>query len=336
MAKKYRVAVVGATGVVGREIISVLEERKFPVETLVPLASARSAGMTIEFNGEHVDVKELKEDSFKDIDFALFSAGGSISEKFAPIAAKAGAVVVDNTSFFRMHDDVPLVVPEVNAHHLKNHKGIIANPNCSTAQLVVALKPLHDAAKLKRIVISTYQSVSGAGKEAMQELEHHSRATLSGGTSTPEKFPKEIAFNVIPQIDTFTENGYTKEEMKMINEIKKIMGDSSLEVTATCVRVPVFIGHSESVNVTTEKKLTAAEARALLEKAAGVEVVDDPSQKEYPTPRDCAGKDPSYIGRIREDVSHPNGLAFWCVSDNLRKGAALNAVQIAEALIQQG
>lgn len=332
---QFVVAVVGATGVVGKEIIDILEQRKFPVKTLKPLASERSAGTSVHFNGQFVEVEVLTEHSFEGVDYALFSAGGSISEKFAPIAAKAGAVVIDNTSHFRMDKDVPLVVPEVNPHAIKEHKGIIANPNCSTAQMVLALKPIHDAATIKRIVVSTYQSVSGAGKEAIMELEDHARASLSGATPDPSVFPHEIAFNVIPQIDVFTENGYTKEEMKMINETKKILGDDSIQVTATCVRVPVFISHSESVNIQTEKKLTAKQVRDLLTAMPGVAVMDDPSKGEYPTPRQASGKDDTFIGRIREDVSVPNGIELWCVSDNLRKGAALNAVQIAE-LVAKG
>jgi len=331
--KKYTVAVVGATGVVGREMIQVLEARKFPVGTLVPLASERSAGSTVAFNGEHVEVKVLKADSFKGIDYALFSAGGSISKEFAPLAAQQGAVAIDNTSHFRMHEDVPLVVPEVNAHALKNHNGIIANPNCSTAQMVMALKPIHDAARIKRIVVSTYQSVSGAGKAAITELENQTRNSLSGISFENKVFTHPIAFNLIPQIDTFLDNGYTKEEMKLILETKKILGDDTIEVTATAVRVPVFIGHSESVNIQTEKKLTVAQVRALLKEMPGVTVLDDTSKHEYPTPREIAGQDNVFVGRIREDLSQPNGIELWCVGDNLRKGAALNAVQIAEALI---
>lgn len=333
MTKEYKVAVVGATGVVGKEIIDILQERNFPVSQLLPLASERSAGSTVEFNGDRVKVEVLNENSFEGVDYALFSAGGSISKEFAPHAVKSGAVVIDNTSHFRMDNDVPLIVPEVNAHAIKGHKGIIANPNCSTAQLVVALKPLHDAATIERVVISTYQSVSGAGKEAIVELEKQSRASLGGQPTNPEVFPTEIAFNVIPQIDVFLENGYTKEEIKMIEETKKILEDQSIQVTATCVRVPTFISHSESVNVQTKKKLTAQDVTKLLTEMPGVEVKDNPAELDYPTPRFASGKDESFIGRIREDVSHPNGIDFWCVSDNLRKGAALNAVQIAEACI---
>jgi len=332
--KHYTVAVVGATGVVGREIIATLEQRKFPVGTLIPLASQRSLGQNVEFNGQSIPVQVLTADSFEGVEYALFSAGGSISEKFVPEAIKRGAVCIDNTSHFRMHTDVPLVVPEVNGHALKNHKGIIANPNCSTAQMVMALKPIHDAATIKRIVVSTYQSVSGAGKEAMAELEQQSRVNLAGSTAAPEVFKKSISFNLIPQIDSFTESGYTKEELKMINETKKILEDDSIAVTATCVRVPVFIGHSESINIQTAKKITAAQVRDILSKFPNVEVMDDPANGIYPTPKEIAGTDPTYIGRIREDLSIENGIELWCVADNLRKGAALNAVQIAEYLIK--
>jgi aspartate-semialdehyde dehydrogenase len=332
--KHYTVAVVGATGVVGREIIATLEQRKFPVGTLIPLASQRSLGQNVEFNGQSIPVQVLTPDSFEGVEYALFSAGGSISEKFVPEAVKRGAICIDNTSHFRMHTDVPLVVPEVNGHALKNHKGIIANPNCSTAQMVMALKPIHDAATIKRIVVSTYQSVSGAGKEAMAELEQQSRVNLAGSTAAPEVFKKSISFNLIPQIDSFTESGYTKEELKMINETKKILEDDSIAVTATCVRVPVFIGHSESVNIQTAKKITAAQVRDILSKFPNVEVMDDPANGIYPTPKEIAGTDPTYIGRIREDLSIENGIELWCVADNLRKGAALNAVQIAEYLIK--
>ncbi len=332
--KKYTVAVVGATGVVGREMIQVLESRNFPVGTLVPLASERSAGAEVEFHGKHIEVKVLNKDSFDGVDIALFSAGGSVSAEFAPIAAKSGAVAIDNTSHFRMFPDVPLVVPEVNAHAIKGHKGIISNPNCSTAQMVLVLKPFHDAGIIERVVVSTYQSVSGAGKEGMNELESQSRKTLSGMEIECKKFPHPIAFNLIPQIDSFLENGYTKEEVKMIEETKKILGDPSIQVTATTVRVPVFVGHSESINIQTKRKLSVAQVRELLSVMPGVEVMDDPSKLIYPTPRETAGRDEVFVGRIREDLSHPRAIDLWCVSDNLRKGAALNAVQIAEAWMQ--
>ncbi|MGE4169551.1 MAG: aspartate-semialdehyde dehydrogenase [Candidatus Margulisiibacteriota bacterium] len=335
--KQYTVAVVGATGVVGKEILSVLEERHFPVGKLVPLASAKSAGTTVQFKGEHIEVQELKETSFEGVDFALFSAGGAISKLFVPIAAQSGAIAIDNTSYFRMHADIPLVVPEVNGAILKdgNHS-IIANPNCSTAQMVVALKPIYDAVGIDRIVVSTYQSVSGAGKKALDELENHARLSLSGGSPDPSVFSHPIAFNVIPQIDVFVDNGYTKEEMKLIEETKKIMGDDSIAVTATAVRVPVFISHSEAVNIQTKQKISAKQVRELLQNAPGIEVMDDPATNTYPTPRQASGKDDVLVGRIREDLSIPNGIELWCVGDNLRKGAALNAVQIAETLVHYG
>ena len=333
--KKYNVAVVGATGVVGKELIQILADRQFPVDELRPLASKRSIGASVEFNGEHIAVQELTHDSFDGINYALFSAGGSISNEFAPSAVQAGAIVIDNTSHFRMDPDVPLIVPEVNHQALSSHKGIIANPNCSTAQLVVALKPIHDRFTIKRIVVSTYQSVSGAGKAAMDELESHSRHSLNGVKTKPSAFPHSIAFNIIPQIDVFLDNGYTKEEMKMIQEIKKILNDESIKVTATCARVPVFMSHSESVNIETKTPITVEEVRALLDAAPGVTVCDDPSTQTYPTPRDTAGKDDVYIGRIRADISVENGIELWCVADNLRKGAALNAIQIAEVLVKE-
>ncbi|GAB4259804.1 aspartate-semialdehyde dehydrogenase [Deferrisoma sp.] len=336
MKREYNVAVVGATGAVGTEMIRVLEERGFPVAELRPLASARSAGTEVRFRGEAVRVAELTEGSFEGIDIALFSAGGSVSARFAPAAAAAGAVAVDNTSHFRMEPDVPLVVPEVNPHAIAGYtkRGIIANPNCSTIQMVVALKPLHDRARIRRIVVSTYQAVSGTGKRAIEELERQSRELLNFREPTRGVYPHQIAFNCLPHIDVFLENGYTKEEMKMVNETKKIFEDDSVRVTATTVRVPVFYGHSEAVNVEFEQKITADEARALLEAAPGVVVVDDPKANRYPMPIDAAGKDPVYVGRIREDESIENGLNLWVVADNIRKGAALNAVQIAEILIR--
>ena len=332
----YTVAIVGATGVVGREMIQILESSQFPVKKLIPLASQRSAGATLSFCGNHIDVSVLTESSFEGVDIALFSAGGSISAQFAPIAARAGAIVIDNTSHFRMDPNVPLIVPEVNAHALKNHNGIIANPNCSTAQLVVVLKPIHDKASIKRVVISTYQSVSGAGKEGIGELESQSRISLNGGEISAKKFQHPIAFNLIPQIDVFLDNGYTKEEMKMIQETKKIMEAPHLNLTATAVRVPVFVGHSEAINIQTTHKLSATDVRNVLSASPGIVVWDDPSKNLYPTPRQTAGTDPVYVGRIREDISQENSIDLWCVSDNLRKGAALNAVQIAQELINQG
>ncbi len=337
MKRSYNVAVVGATGAVGTEMIRVLEEREFPVAELRPLASARSAGTEVRFRGDEVRVQELADQSFEGIDIALFSAGGSVSARFAPAAAAAGAVVVDNTSHFRMEPDVPLVVPEVNPHAIAGYKarGIIANPNCSTIQMVVALKPLHDRARIRRVVVSTYQAVSGTGKRAIEELERQSRELLNFREPTRQVYPHQIAFNCLPHIDVFLPNGYTKEEMKMVNETKKIFEDDSVRVTATTVRVPVFYGHSEAVNVEFEEKITAQEARELLEAAPGVVVVDDPAENLYPLAVDAAGKDPVYVGRIREDESVENGLNLWVVADNVRKGAALNAVQIAEILIRE-
>ena len=330
----YRVAVVGATGAVGAEMIAVLEERKFPVETLLPLASARSAGETVVFQDQDITIEELTKDSFAGIDIALFSAGAEVSRKYAPIAAKAGAVVIDNSSAWRMDKEVPLVVPEVNPHDLEHHGNIIANPNCSTIQMVVALKPLHDRVRIKRIVVTTFQAVSGTGKEAMDELMDECRDLLSFRAAEPKVYPYQIAFNCLPHIDDFLPSGYTKEEMKMVNETRKIMGDASIQVTATTVRVPVYVGHSEAVNIETEQKLTANEARALLSTAPGVVLYDDPEHTIYPMPLDVAGKDDVYVGRIREDESIPNGLNLWVVADNLRKGAATNAVQIAELLVR--
>lgn len=330
----YVVAVVGATGAVGNEMIAILEEREFPVESLRLFASERSEGVELEFKGRKIPVETLKEDSFKGIDIALFSAGAERSKIWAPIAAQSGCVVIDNSSQWRMDPDVPLVVPEVNAHDLKWHKGIIANPNCSTIQMVVALKPIHDAAKIKRVVVTTFQSVSGTGKKAMDELLQQTTDLLNFRPIQKNVYPHQIAFNVLPHIDKFLENGYTKEEMKMVNETKKIMGDNSIRVTATTVRVPVFRGHSESVNIETEKKLTAEDVRKVLSTAPGIAVLDEPEKNIYPLPIDCAGKDPVYVGRIREDESIESGINIWIVSDNLRKGAALNAVQIAEELIR--
>jgi aspartate-semialdehyde dehydrogenase len=335
--KKYNVAVVGATGAVGNEMVSTLEQRKFPVKKLTLLASARSIGKYITYKGEEIPIEELKEDSFKGIDIGLFSPGGSVSAKFAPIAASSGCVVIDNTSAFRMDPDIPLVVPEVNEHAIARYKkrGIIANPNCSTIQMVVVLKPLHDAAKIKRVVVSTYQAVSGTGKKAIHELEQQVLAIYNNKRIENKVYPWQIAFNVLPHIDSFLENGYTKEEMKMVNETKKIMEDESIKVTATTVRVPVFYGHSESVNIEFEKDLSPDKARKLLKKAPGVKVVDDPAKNKYPLAIHAAGKDETFVGRIRRDESVPYGLNMWVVADNIRKGAALNAVQIAEVLIQK-
>jgi len=335
--KEFIVAVVGATGAVGNEMIETLAQRKFPVRSLKLLASERSLGVSLCYKGEDVPVDVLDENSFKGIQIALFSAGGSISEKFAPIAARDGCVVIDNTSAFRMDPDVPLVVPEVNAHAIKDYKKrrIIANPNCSTIQMVVALKPLHDAARIKRVVVSTYQAVSGTGKKAIYELETQVRALFNNEAVEKKVYPHQIAFNCLPHIDVFLENGYTKEEMKMVNETKKILEDDTIQVTATTVRVPVFYGHSESVNVEFEKELTPDAARKLLEKAPGVKVVDDPKKNLYPLAIYAAGKDETFVGRIRKDESVKYGLNLWVVADNIRKGAALNAVQIAEILAEK-
>jgi aspartate-semialdehyde dehydrogenase len=333
---QYNVAVVGATGAVGEQMREVLEERQFPVGELRLLASERSAGQFLPFQSKQIRVEILNEDSFTDIDLGLFSAGAGVSAKYAPIAVRAGAVVVDNTSFFRMEPDIPLVVPEVNAKEIGDYKnrGIIANPNCSTIQLVVALKPLHDAARMKRIVVSTYQSVSGAGRKAMEELSQQVAALFNGKEIEKEKFPHQIAFNCIPHIDAFMDDGYTKEEWKLINETRKILNEPLLPITATTVRVPVFCSHSESVNVETERKLTATQARGLLREAPGIVVADEPQADVYPMAIDAVGKDATYVGRIRDDDSVANGLNLWVVADNLRKGAALNAVQIAEILIR--
>lgn len=330
----YTVAVVGATGAVGAEMVEVLEERKFPVEALIPLASLRSVGGTVSFRGSEVPVQVLTRESFRGTDLALFSAGSDISKEYAPVAAQAGTVVIDNSAAWRMEKDVPLVVPEVNAKAVHRHRGIIANPNCSTIQMVVVLKPLHDAARITRIVVTTFQSVSGTGKEAMDELVTECKDLLSFREPRPKVYPYQIAFNCLPHIDDFLATGYTKEEMKLVHETRKIMGDESIRVTATTVRVPVYVGHSESVNIETEQKLTANEARAILSTAPGVLVYDDPAHRIYPMPLDVAGKDDVYVGRIREDESIRTGLNLWVVADNLRKGAALNAVQIAELLIQ--
>lgn len=334
-AKNPRVAVVGATGAVGREMLEVLAQRDFPASEVVPFASARSAGSKVEYKGAELTVRELKEDSFAGFDLALFSAGGSTSEKFAPLAAKAGCVVVDNSSAWRMDPKCPLVVPEVNPNDLSWHKGIIANPNCSTIQMVVALKPLHDVAKIKRVVVSTYQAVSGTGQKAITELENQVAKLMNGKEAECKVYPYQIAFNCLPQIDVFMDNGYTKEEMKMVLETKKIMGDDSIRVTATTVRVPVFYGHSESVNIETEKKLTAEEVRQILASAPGIMVEDFPEKQIYPMAINAAGQDDVFVGRIREDESIDNGINMWIVADNIRKGAALNAVQIGEELIRR-
>jgi aspartate-semialdehyde dehydrogenase len=332
----YNVAILGATGVVGQEMLKTLMTRKFPVNELKLLASSRSAGTTVTYDGKSYPVEEATPEAFKGVDIVLASAGASISEKLAPHAVAAGAVVIDNTSHYRMDPNVPLVVPEVNAHHLDKHQGIIANPNCSTAPLVVVLNELRKLAPLKRVVVSTYQSVSGAGKEAMEELREQTRGVLAGEKPQPEHIKHPIAFNLVPAIDAFLDNGYTKEEMKVTNESRKILDEPNLAVTATAVRVPVYICHSEAVNVEFEQPVTVEAARAQLAKAEGIQLMDDPANHVYPRPMECAGQDDTFVGRLRHDVSHPNGLNFWLVSDNLRKGAALNAIQIAEAMVARG
>ncbi len=336
--KRWRVAILGATGLVGETMIKVLEERKFPVSEFYPLASNRSLGKDVSFNGKRYSVIDVDGFDFSKADIGLFSAGGEVSAVYAPKAAAAGCVVIDNTSEFRYQDDIPLVVPEVNPHAIAQYKtrGIIANPNCSTIQMVVALKPIHDAVGIERINVCTYQSVSGAGKEAVQELADQSIELLSGrGPVKPKIIAKQIAFNCVPQIDKFQDNGYTKEEMKMFWETQKIMESPAIRVNATAGRVPVFFGHSEAIAIETTRKITAAEARALLRKAPGVEVLDERKPGGYPTAAtEAANHDTVFVGRIREDVSHERGLNLWVVSDNIRKGAATNSVQIAEILVR--
>lgn len=331
-----KIAVVGATGNVGREILNILDERMFPCDEVVALASRKSMGRELSYGDKTLKVKNLETYDFSDIDIALFSAGSKISEKWGPIAASAGAIVIDNSSFWRYHDDVPLIVPEVNPDDIKYYKkrGIIANPNCSTSQLVVVLKPLHDFAKIKRVVVSTYQSVSGAGNAAMEELFNQTKGIFVNQVAEPENFTRQIAFNVIPHIDIFHDDGFTKEEWKMLSETKKII-DKSIKLTATCVRVPVFVGHSEAVNIEFEKSISPEKARAILRDSPGVMLVDDPEDEKYVTPIECVGDYATFVSRVREDISVKNGLAMWVVSDNLRKGAALNAVQIAELLLNK-
>jgi len=332
----FKVAVVGATGNVGREMLDILAERSFPADDVVALASRKSQGVEASFGDKTLKVKALDHYDFSDIDICLMSAGSGVSKEWSPKIAAQGAVVIDNSSCWRYDADVPLVVPEVNADAVAGFRkrGIIANPNCSTTQLVVALKPLHDRAKIKRVVVATYQSVSGAGKDAMDELFEQTKAVYTIGEIETKKFPKRIAFNLIPQIDVFMEDGYTKEEWKMVAETKKIL-DPKIKLTATCVRVPVFIGHSEAVNVEFEQPITVEEAHEILRSAPGCLVVDKHEPGGYVTPYECAGEDATYISRVREDATVEHGLSFWCVSDNLRKGAALNAVQIAECLINR-
>ena len=331
----YRVAVVGALGAVGTEMIKTLEARNFPISTLIPMDIPELAGRKVKYKGADVEVRAAVKGAFKDVDIALFSAGADASLVLAPIAASEGAVVVDNSSAWRMDPGVPLVVPEVNPDAVDAHKGIIANPNCSTIQMVVALKPLHDAYKIKRIVVSTYQAVSGGGGPAMRELEAQAGQYVRGEELKVSVFSRQILFNAIPQIDVFLDNGYTKEEMKMVHETHKIM-DPTIQVSPKAIRVAVFRGHSESINIETEKPIELAEARRLLEKAPGVKVMDDPSTLVYPTALDADGQDAVYVGRLRSDPTVPNGLNMWVVSDNLRKGAALNAVQIGELLVKKG
>ncbi len=349
MSDEYSVAVVGATGAVGKTMIKVLDERDFPIKEIKFLASERSEGKKIRFKGEEIIVQKLDHDSFSGVDIALFSAGASRSLEFAPSAAKAGAVVIDNSSAWRMDPEVPLVVPEVNPHAIAQYKkkGIIANPNCSTIQMVVVLKPLYDYSKIKRIVVSTYQAVSGTGQKAIDELEEEVKQwVIKGCGNEPGKskgyvgefeykaYPHQIAFNCLPHIDVFEPNGYTKEEMKMVNETRKILEDDSIMVSATCVRVPVFFGHSESVNVQFESQIELDKVRDILKEASGVTVLDEPSEAIYPMAIEAEGKDDTFVGRIRKDISQDNGIDMWIVADNIRKGAATNAVQIAEKLIE--
>ena len=332
--KKYNVAVVGATGAVGEEMRLVLEERKFPVEKLSLFASSRSAGKEYKYKEEKVVVRELKDDSFSGIDIALFSGGDEVSKYFAPLAVQQGTIVIDNGKYFRMDPQVPLVVPEVNPDDLKKHKGLIANPNCSTIQMVVALKPIYDEAGIERVVVATYQSVSGTGKEAIEELKNQAASIAKGKEFKIKAYPYQIAYNVLPHIGSFKENGYTSEEMKMLKETRKILGDDNIRVAATTVRVPVYRAHSEVVHIETKKKISVQRTREILSAFPGIKVIDNPEKLEYPLPLFAEGKDEVFIGRIREDISTENGLVMWIVSDNLRKGAALNAVQIAELLIE--
>ena len=338
MSGKYDVAVVGATGAVGEAMLEILAERNFPVNNVYPLASERSAGKKVPFGNTYLTVEDLGSFDFSRAQIGLFSAGAGISDIYAPLAAQAGCVVVDNTSRFRYEDDIPLVVPEVNPHAIAAYKahGIIATPNCSTIQMLVALKPLHDAAGIQRINVCTYQAVSGTGKEAIEELASQTAELLNGRPVKPVVYPRQIAFNVLPHIDVFQENGYTKEEMKMVWETRKIMEAPDIQVNPTAVRVPVFYGHSEAVHIETREKLTAKQATSLLKKAPGVVVLDKREDGGYPTAvTEGAGHDPVYVGRIREDISHPRGLDLWVVADNVRKGAALNSIQIAEILVKE-
>ncbi|MFC1974296.1 aspartate-semialdehyde dehydrogenase [Chloroflexota bacterium] len=334
--RKYHIAIVGATGLVGQEFIKILGQSEFPMSSVHLYASDRSAGKKMFVNHREIEVKELTPRSFDLVDIALFSAGSDISRKFAPIAVRRGAVVIDNSAAFRMDPKVPLVVPEVNADDLENHRGLIANPNCSTIQMVVALYPLHKVNPIKRIIVSTYQAVSGTGTAAIEELNTQAKAILEGRGVIPHVYPHQIAFNLLPEIDVFLDNGYTKEEWKMVEETKKMFHDDSIAISATCVRVPVHIGHSETVYAEFTEQMSPDEARKILVNAPGVKVIDDPSVSLYPQPWSVAGSNEVYVGRIRYDSSHTNGLAMWVVADNVRKGAALNAVQIAEQIVSKG
>jgi aspartate-semialdehyde dehydrogenase len=336
--KPVNVAVVGATGAVGEAMIEILESREFPVDTLYPLASSRSVGKSVQFRGKHYSVQDLSAFDFSKTPIGLFSAGGDISAEFAPIAAAAGCVVIDNTSHFRRDNDIPLVIPEVNRRAIEGYtqRGIIANPNCSTIGMLVALKPLYDAVGIERINVATYQAVSGTGKAAIEELAGQTARLLNGKAPEPEVYPKQIAFNVLPHIDQFQDNGYTREEMKMVWETQKILDDPDILVNPTCVRVPVFFGHAEALHIETSEPITAERATALLEAAEGIVVLDDREDGGYPTPvTEAAGADPVFVGRVRADISHPRGLNLWVVADNVRKGAALNSVQIAEVLLSE-
>ncbi|HZK40040.1 MAG TPA: aspartate-semialdehyde dehydrogenase [Atribacterota bacterium] len=333
--RKYNVAVVGATGAVGEEMRLVLEERKFPVEKLSLFASIRSAGKEYEFKGKKVVVQELKDNSFDGIDIALFSGGDEVSKHFAPLAVQQGTIVVDNGKYFRMDPNVPLIVPEVNPDDLKWHKGLIANPNCSTIQMVMALKPIYDEVGIERVIVATYQSVSGTGKEAIEELKNQAASIAKGEEFEIKAYPYQIAYNTLPHIGDFQENGYTSEEIKMLDETRKILGDDNIRVVATTVRVPVYRAHSEVVHVETKKKISVQRTREILSSFPGIKVIDNPDKLEYPLALFAEGKDEVFVGRIREDISTENGLVMWIVSDNLRKGAALNAVQIAEKIIEK-
>jgi len=335
VSRRYTVAIVGATGVVGGTVRAILEQRDFPVGELRLLASSRSRGAQLAWRGASQPVAELSADAFTGVDLAFFAAGGDVSRQYVPVAVAAGAVAIDKSSAFRSAPDVPLVVPEVNADHLAAHRGVVATPNCSTIQMVVALKPIYDAAGIERVVVSTYQSVSGSGKRGVDDLDSQARAWAAGADPELAFYPRRIAFNLLPHIDSFLADGSTKEERKMVDETVKIFADDGIKVSATCVRVPVFGAHSEAVNVQTSRPLGAAAARELLAAAPGVEVVDDPQHGRYPTPLDAEGRDPVYVGRIRDDDTAENAISFWCVADNLRKGAALNAVQIAETLVER-